>query len=296
LSRSLDRLGTVAVPGSGRHRARRRRRPLALVLAVVPVAAASLSWLGSAWSGPDDDPPPGAAVPPTGEDPGAGEPRELAAPDVSVAAPTTGPLGRFEELELWLPSASPVVVGYHEAATVAALGIDPVGLLTEDRNTTRTSLPADDRAGGAYLVLSSRGRSAAPTSAIDVVLREDEPVLSPVTGTVVDVRSYLLYGAHQDLRVEVVPDARPDLRLVLIHLDDVAVGIGDHVAAGVTPLAATARSFPFGSHIDRETEPERHPHVHLELQRLGAPRPGDDAQEGADRDDAADGPGVAARG
>jgi hypothetical protein len=267
---------------------------------VVPVAAASLSWVGSAWSGPDDDPPAGAAAPPTGEDPhqDAGEPRELAAPDVTVPAPATRPLGRFEGLDLWLPSASPVVVGYHEAATIAALGIDPVGLLTEDRNTTRTSLPADDRAGGDYLVLSSRGRSAAPTSAIDVVLREGDPVLSPVTGTVVDVRSYLLYGAHQDLRVEVVPDTRPDLRLVLIHLDDVAVRIGDRVAAGVTPLAATARSFPFGSHIDRETEPERHPHVHLELQRLDASRPGGDGQEGSDRDGSAagPGPGAAARG
>jgi hypothetical protein len=199
----------------------------------------------------------------------------------SAVGPSTPALARFDDLVLHLPSPTPVVVGFHEAATTAALGLHPVGTLTEDRNTTRTDLPADVPDGTPYLVLSSRGRAAAPTSAMDVVLEPGDPVLSPVTGTVVDVRGYLLYGAHTDLRVEVVPDERPDLRLVLIHLDEVTVEIGDRVLAGATPLAGTARSFPFGSHIDRETEPDRYPHVHLELKSGDDARPGD-AGEGED--------------
>jgi hypothetical protein len=225
---------------------------------------------------------------------GTAAPTEEAAPDrdttpgaeeatAASATPSTRPLARYDDLVLHLPSPTPVVVGFHEAATTAALGLQPVGTLTEDHNTTRTELPADVTGGTPYVVLSSRGRAAAPTSAMDVVLEPDDPVLSPVTGTVVDVRGYLLYGAHADLRVEVVPDARPDLKLVLIHLDEVGVGIGDRVLAGVTPLAGTARAFPFGSHIDRETEPDRYPHVHLELASADAVRPDDPVEEGDGR-------------
>jgi hypothetical protein len=70
-----------------------------------------------------------------------------------------------------------------------------------------------------------------------------------------------------------VPEGRPDLRIVAIHLDGAAVAVGDTVTGGVTPIAATARLFPFGSHIDRETEPERFPHVHLEFQPRDSARP-----------------------
>ena len=59
----------------------------------------------------------------------------------------------------------------------------PSARLREDRNTTRTDLPPDE-AGADYLVLSSRGRSAGPTCAIDVVPHRRAPVLAPVTGTV----------------------------------------------------------------------------------------------------------------
>jgi hypothetical protein len=199
-------------------------------------------------------------------------------------------LARLGELELWSPGEAPIVVGYHEAAHVSAEPVVPVGVLLEDHNTTRTDLPDDDPAGLDYLVMSSRGRAAGPTSAIDVVLEEGTPVRAPVTGTVVDVREFVLYGGHEDLRIEIVPDARRDLRLVIIHVDGAQVEVGDRVVGGVTPVASTARAFPFSSHIDRETEPDRYPHVHLELQPVDRPRPGDDP-DGGDEDAEVDAPG-----
>lgn len=210
----------------------------------------------------------------SGQDgPGSADPST--GPALPVAgAPATPVLARYEDLVVHLPSAAAVVVGFHEAASVVGLGLDPVGVLAEDRNTTRTDLPADVEGGTPYLVLSSRGRAAGPTSAMDIVLRPGDPVLAPVTGTVADVRGYLLYGAHRDLRVEIVPDGRPDLRVVLIHLDEVTAAVGDRVVGGVTTLAGTARLLPFSSHIDRETEPERLPHVHLEVQPHDAPPAG----------------------
>jgi hypothetical protein len=268
-------------------------------------------------SGPSPDPPGEAATtvgsdgaarpePPTehtGPTPGAGtlptappgttstdaapaDPEDgVPADDEVAASERTPPLAHLGDLELWSPSAEPLVVGYHEATHVSAEPVVPLGRLTDDHNTTRTDLPSDDPAGVPYVVQASRGRAAGPTSAIDVVVTEGTTVLAPVTGTVADVRSYVLYGSHQDLRVEIVPDSRPDLRLVVIHLDGVEVAAGDRVVGGVTPIAATARAFPFSSHIDRETEPDRHPHVHLELQPVDRPRPGDDPDDDEVEDD-----------
>jgi hypothetical protein len=205
-------------------------------------------------------------------------------PDPAPEVDPTPALGRFGDLPLHLPSASPVVVGFHEAATVHAFDVTPAGELLEDRNTTRTDLPDDEPDGPGYLVLTSRGRSAGPTSSIDVVLADDDPVLATVSGTVADVRSYLLYGSHRDVRVEIVPDGHPDVRVVAIHLVDPAVAIGDPVVGGVSPIAGSVRSFPFSSHIDRETEPERFGHVHLEVQPADLRRPGDDEDEDEDEE------------
>lgn len=273
-------------------RVRRRVLPTALAVAgVVTIGGCALATLPS--SATDDPPspiedrerPPTAvtdqrrAAPPAapGTTPPVGSTDEPRRP--TPAEPTTPPLARAGELELWLPAAEPLVVAFHEASHVSAGPLDPIGVLADDRNTTRTDLPADDDAGGPYLVLSSRGRAAGPTSAVDVVLLEGTAVLSPVTGTVSDVREYLLYGRHRDVRVEIVPEARPDLRVVIIHVDGVTVDAGDRVDAGVSPLAATARLLPFASHVDRETEPERHPHVHLEVGPVDRPRPGDEVDD-----------------
>jgi hypothetical protein len=275
-----------------------RRRALPLVVATIAAGAAAIAVLGASTTAPSAtaggptssvDPPPvvPSTSPPRDADPGEREEPTRPAPVVDPA-PLTPPMARLGELELWSPSEAPIVVGYHEAAHVSAVPVVPVGVLTEDHNTTRTDLPADDPAGLDYLVMASRGRAAGPTSAIDVVLEEGRPVRASVTGTVLDVREYVLYGGHEDLRIEIVPDARPDLRLVIIHVDGTQVEVGDRVVGGVTPVASTARVFPFSSHIDRETEPDRHPHVHLELQPIDRPRPGDepdDEAEDAEADD-----------
>ena len=190
----------------------------------------------------------------------------------SVASDVSLPplLASHDGLELRLPSDDPVVVGFHEASQSAALPMLPIGTIRDNANTTRFVAPPDRADGAEYLVMSSRGRAPAATSAVDVMLRDDDPVLSPVDGTVTDVRAYHLYGRYPDHRIEITPLGRPDLRIVLIHVRDVAVAVGDTVEAGRTPLAASANRFSFGSHIDRYTEPDRWPHVHIEVKRPDA--------------------------
>ena len=184
-------------------------------------------------------------------------------------------VARIEGLTLRLPSSEPVVVGFHEASTDGALELTPVGVLVANRNATRFDPPPDHPDGARYLVMASRGRPFPATSALDVVVRDDDPVLSPVSGTVTDVRSYYLYGQHLDHRVEIAPDDAPHLRLVVVHLDEPEVAAGDRVEAGTDVLAGSALRFGFSSQIDRDTEPDRWPHVHIEVKHEDTPRPGE---------------------
>lgn len=237
--------------------ARRRRRVRPMLLSVGLVAAL-VTWVGtdlSPWGGAESSTEPVAEQVQLAED----ERRTV------ETSPATPPLASFGALELHLTTERPLIVGFHEASSREALEMAPTGRLTDNENTTKFEPPAQVDRGSDYLVMSSRGRPRPATSAVDVVMYAGDPVRSPVSGTVTDVRTYYLYGAHEDHRIEIAPHAQPDLRVVLIHIDELEVAAGDEVRAGESVLAGTARPFPFGSQVDRYTEPERHPHVHIEV-------------------------------
>lgn len=194
--------------------------------------------------------------------------------EVEEEDPLPQVVARFDGLEVRLPGERILYAGFHEAYTVNGLPMMPVGRLIAHRNTTKFDAPPDDPEGPDYLIMASRGRPTPATSALDVLMELDEPVLAPVSGVVAEVRGFQLEGRYPDLRIELHPDDHPDLRVVVIHVDGVRVQAGDRVEAGVTVIADTARQFPFLSQIDNETYPDLHPHVHLEVQRREAGRPG----------------------
>lgn len=194
---------------------------------------------------------------------------------LSEDLPPTRLFARIDGMDLRMPALEPVAAGFHEASTSIAIEMLPVGRAAANHNTTRFQPPPTDLVGADYLVMASRGRAFPATSALDVALRPGEAVLAPVSGTVSDVRTYWLYGKYEDHRVEIVPDDAPHLRVVLVHVEGVRVADGERVEVGTTVLAEQANRFPFTSQIDRETEPELLGHVHLEVQPVAAPRPGD---------------------
>jgi hypothetical protein len=98
-------------------------------------------------------------------------------------------------------------------------------------------------------------------------MRPGAGVLAPVSGTVTGVKRYYLYGRHLDYRVAIRPDGRPELRVVLIHVDQVRVRKGDTVTAGATVLAAP-RVFRFHSQVNTYVKSNA-PHVHLEVKAVG---------------------------
>lgn len=175
-------------------------------------------------------------------------------------------LGRVGSLLVHVPAQEAVLISYHEAAYAEASPIAPLGMLRANENPTRHLSHEDHPDGIEFHVQVSRGRANGPTSAVDVVLPPGVEVRAPVSGTITEVRPYQLYGAHDDVRIELQPDGAADHAVVLIHVQDVVVRPGDRVEIGDV-LAGGARTFPFAAVVDRQTEPERYGHVHMEVKQ-----------------------------
>jgi murein DD-endopeptidase MepM/ murein hydrolase activator NlpD len=176
------------------------------------------------------------------------EPAPPPAPELPVFAHARG-------LPLTQVSAQVRAVGYHQAGrstrsvpmTAVAPGI--------------TSTPPGEGPWG--LIQPSRRRGTDRASAVDLALPADVPVHSPVTGRVTKVERYRLYRRIPDIKVTIVPDARPHAEVVLLHVARVPVQPGDRVVAGQSIVAKTARPLPLRSTIERYSG--RMPHVHVEV-------------------------------
>ncbi|MBW3577932.1 MAG: M23 family metallopeptidase [Actinobacteria bacterium] len=167
-------------------------------------------------------------------------------PRAPAPEPVIEPFAAVEGVQLVEPAPTPVLIGFHQAN-----GPRPIALTPDV---------------AAHQILPSRGRGTHATSAVDIVLPAAEPVRATVSGTVVAANRYALYGQTSDGLVEIVPHANPAIRVRLLHLAELQVTAGEHVVAGETVVAATARTLPFGSQIDTIVG-QRLPHVHVEVVR-----------------------------
>lgn len=154
------------------------------------------------------------------------------------------PVAAVDDVQLLNPQPGSAYVGFHQAAYTDSADMQP---------------------GHGTQMLPSRGRTTGPASALDVAAT-GKPVLSPVTGRVSAVIHYQLYGEHDDVRIEITPAGRTDLTVVVLHVTDPQVDVGQAVVAGHTVVADQGAQFPFESQIDRFVD-DPGPHVHLEVKR-----------------------------
>lgn len=151
---------------------------------------------------------------------------------------------RVDDVELRVPSKDSRLVGFHEAAVRGALRLGP-----QQNVPMRT--------------LGTRNRATPKRSAADIAVEPATPVLSPVTGTVVSVQRYALYGKYPDTRIEIVPASDRSKTVVVLHVSGPIARVGDRVEGGNTVIAERGREFPFASQIDRFVG--WGPHVHVEV-------------------------------
>lgn len=247
-----------AAPSAARYRPVRRRIPASLTLAV----AAAVSMAATHGHG---EPPEAVTVRPD-------LPAAVMAASTTVTpapapeAPSGGHFAMVDDVELVLPAAQVVAHGFHEAGAGGTHPLTPVGtmLAGEGSNGFDEAEAIVDAAGPEYLILPTRSRGTAPTSAADVAVEAGEDVVAPVDGVVTKVADYTLYGSHRDTLVHIRPTAGPHLEVKVLHIDGVTVAAGDPVVAGETVIADTARRIPVRNQIDRFAGAAL-PHVHLEV-------------------------------
>jgi murein DD-endopeptidase MepM/ murein hydrolase activator NlpD len=170
----------------------------------------------------------------------------VAAAERHVMANAARPFARVRGVDLHLPDRTPELVGFHQASG-AALAQAPVR-------------------GARSMVLPSRGRGTHARSAADIAMRPGRSVLASVSGRVVEVKRYSLYGKYSDARIRIVPDANPGLLVTMLHVDTPTVRVGDRVIGGETTVARQVRKFPFWSQIDGYSGGPWG-HVHVEVRR-----------------------------
>ena len=165
-------------------------------------------------------------------------------------------------------------IGFHQASYAWALRMktplkdaDP-SKANKKRGTSRetSSQPTGENAVLVGRVIRMwRTRPGKPDTAADVGGKPGTAVLSPVTGTVVKIKSYKLYGKWPDYEMHIVPDGHDNLDIVMIHLTELEVKVGDRVTAGVTKVAHIRKlSDKFTDQLAQYTR-DGGDHVHLQV-------------------------------
>ncbi|NTU88865.1 MAG: hypothetical protein HGA54_03010 [Actinobacteria bacterium] len=109
-------------------------------------------------------------------------------------------------------------------------------------NNHGSNRPSEQPTGNVYLNGSALHvwRSDAYTeidTAIDCGGSIGATVYAPVSGTVVLVKRYMLYGECEDYEIHIQPTDHPELDVVILHTTDIQVVAGDEVIGGVTVMS-----------------------------------------------------------
>lgn len=175
--------------------------------------------------------------------------------------------GTLLTLALPAPQKEIITIGYHQAYNTHALSLVPA-INSMGQATTQAVMAAVRSGGLPAFVMAARGRGSALDSSVDIALKVGSVVKSPVTGRVLEVTPYLLYGRINDVRIDIIADGYPGFKIALVHIDKPAVVAGQKVEAGVTPLA-NVRTLGISSQIDQYLG-EAVTHVHIQANPIEA--------------------------
>lgn len=255
----------LAVEGRAARTQRARRRSQQRLLALGAVAIAGLLLVAIGWRSASDrraltSPLGGGASAATGTSQAPSLLETILAagrtsPPVIVTSSspaTPGPtpiFASYKKLVLRLPvrARSLTEVGFHQASYSYALPMKtplPDAKLSQAGEHRGTGRKISLQPTGPNAVLIGRvlrmwrPRPGRPDTAADVGAKPGTDVFSPITGTVVKVKRYKLYGKWDDYELHIQPDGYTNLDVVMIHLTDVSCAPGDRVQAGETRLAA----------------------------------------------------------
>lgn len=141
-------------------------------------------------------------------------------------------------------------IGFHQASYTYAMHMTttmPDAPLSSAKNKRGTGRDIASQPTGANALLVGkvvrmwRSRPGKPDSAVDVGAPPGSNVLAPVSGQVIKIKSYKLYGKYDDYEIHIRPDGRDDIDCVMIHVTDLSTTVGSRVKAGVTRVATVRK-------------------------------------------------------
>jgi murein DD-endopeptidase MepM/ murein hydrolase activator NlpD len=199
--------------------------------------------------------------------------------------PATPLFATYRTLHLHLAVAEQDLteLAFHQAAGPNALPMESLlpdadPALADHKRGTGRVLPERDPDAAEPAVLTGEvirmwraSRSGPPNTAADIGALAGAPVFSPVTGTVIEVKSYDLYGVHDDLEIHIQPTGWPEIDLVIIHVTDPTVRVGDLVVGGVTRIASVRLLSDRVNHQLGDYTPDPGDHIHMQLNRVEKP-------------------------
>lgn len=181
---------------------------------------------------------------------------------------------RINDKNLVLPvdSESVSVIAYHSVNNESSVALSPLGERVDGNLVARgvervIAGPADIR----YHVLQSRGRVVTETGAVDVGAPAGSMITSPVTGEVVSVRAYKLYGKYDDYQVDIRPKSLSDVIVSLLLVEDPRVHINQTVEAGKTVIGVVRAPIPELAERLTSLTGDTGSHVHLQVTSSPAP-------------------------
>jgi hypothetical protein len=138
-------------------------------------------------------------------------------------------------------------IEFHQASFDTALQLTPLVTIVDaqmvaDQQGT-SHLPFDEQPRGdepliADAVSTWRLDSAGPEmSSVDVGALAGTDVYAPVSGRVVKIKTYSLFGLIDDYEVHIQSLEHPELDIVMLHIEDLSVEVGDMVYGGGTRIA-----------------------------------------------------------
>lgn len=185
------------------------------------------------------------------------------------------------QMRLPVPVDKLTEVGFHQASYTYALHMEtplPDANMKQAKKQRTTGRDITTQKVGPTAILTGsvlrmwRSRPGEPDSAVDVGAPAGTEVYAPVSGTVVKIKRYKLYGKYDDYEIHIQPSGHPDIDCVMIHVSDVVCEVGDEVQAGVTQLAVVRRLSDRVNHQLADYTRDGGDHVHVQLNNARDPR------------------------
>jgi len=129
-------------------------------------------------------------------------------------------------------------IGYHGAGQ-DALPLEPVGHQANEGLFSRAFHRVFGGGGGGLAYYQLGGGEGPSTGSLNVGAAPGTDVYSPVDGTVVGLRSYVLDGKNYGSVIDIQPSGEPSIVVSITHLGaDPALTVGSQLTAGTSKIGA----------------------------------------------------------